>query len=194
MEAKPPLYTDKAGKPMTTHNTEIEVIHASMMHQSVDAVVNAANPNLANGGGITREIFDKAGQGLPAEIKQKYPKGTPTGTAVITGGYDLKQSYIIHTPGPDCHLGRGDDAEMLASSYRSCLEVAEANGLKSIAFCSISTGIYGFPLDKAAPLALATVRDYLDAHPDTTLERIVFAMYGEEEYNAFSKAYTEAAA
>lgn len=179
---------------MTIHNTEIEVVHASMMDQKVDAVVNAANPRLANGGGITGAIFGKAGPKLPAEIKQKYPKGTPTGTAVITGGHDLKQLYIIHTPGPDCRAGHSDNDKMLASSYRSCLEVAEANGLKSIAFCSISTGIYGFPLNKAAPLALAAVRDYLKSNSDTTLERIIFAMYEEDEYKAFVKAYNEVSA
>lgn len=162
------------------------------MHQKVDAVVNAANPDLADGGGITGAIFKQAGSGLPAEIKQKYPEGTPTGTAVITGGHGLSQPHIIHTPGPVWHGGRNGEAKDLGSSYGSCLEVADANGLKSIAFCSISTGIYGFPLDKAAPIALATVRDYLDAHPDTTLERIVFAMYGEDEYKAFVKAYNEA--
>ncbi len=179
---------------MKIHNTEIDVVHDSMMKQRVDAVVNAANPHLAYGGGITKVIFDQAGPGLPAEIKQKYPKGTPTGTAVITGGYGLTQPHIIHTPGPVWHGGRSGEEKELASSYRSCLEVADANGLKSIAFCSISTGIYGFPLGKAAPIAFATVRTYLDAHPETTLERIIFAMFAQDEYDAFSKAYKEAAA
>ena len=130
---------------MKIHNTKIEVVHASMMKQSVNAVVNAANPNLSDGGGITGIIFQQAGPGLPAEIKQKYPKGTPTGTAVITGGHGLSQPYIIHTPGPMWHGGRSGEEKELASSYRSCLEVADAQGLKSIAFCSISTGIYGVP-------------------------------------------------
>ncbi len=179
---------------MKIHNTEIEVVHDSMMHQRVDAVVNAANPTLSDGGGITGIIFKQAGPGLPAEIKQKYPTGTPTGTAVITGGHNLKQPHIIHTPGPVWHGGRSGEEKELASSYRSCLEVADENGLKSIAFCSISTGIYGFPLGKAAPIAFATVRSYLDAHPETTLERIIFAMYAQEEYDAFSKACTEEAA
>lgn len=179
---------------MPTYKTTIEVVHANMMHQSVDAIVNAANAELANGSGITGVIFKDAGKGLPDEIAQKYPRGTPTGTAVITGGHSLKQPHIIHTPGPVWHGGRSGEAELLASSYRSCLEVADAKGLKSIAFCSISTGIYGYPLDKAAPLAIKTVREYLDAHPDTSLERIVFAMFGEDEYKAFAKAYAEATA
>ena len=179
---------------MKIHNTEIEVVRGSMLDQSADAVVNAANPNLSDGGGITGRIFAKAGPGMPAEIKKNYPKGTPTGTAVITGGHGLTQPHIIHTPGPVWHGGRSGEEKELASSYRSCLEVADANGLKSIAFCSLSTGIYGFPVSKAAPIAFATVRAYLDAHPDTTLERIIFAMYGQDEYDAFSKAFGEAPA
>ena len=179
---------------MPTHKTTVTVIKGNMMRQHVDAVVNAANPGLADGGGITRVIFEGAGQGLPIEIKQKYPSGTLTGTAVITGGHGLSQPYIIHTPGPVWNHGRSGEAELLASSYRSCLEVADANRLKSIAFCSISTGIYGYPLDKAAPIAVKTVREYLDTHPDTSLERIIFAMYGKDEYEAFAKAYAEATA
>jgi O-acetyl-ADP-ribose deacetylase (regulator of RNase III) len=179
---------------MTTHKTTLAVVRGSMMRQHVDAVVNAANAGLKDGGGIAGIIFAAAGQGLPDEIKQKYPGGTPTGTAVITGGHGLKQPYIIHTPGPVWHGGRSGEAELLASSYRSCLEVADANGLKSIAFCSISTGIFNYPLDKAAPLAVKTVQDYLDKHPDTSLERIVFAMFGEDEFKAFAKAYAEATA
>ena len=176
---------------MKINNTTVEVVHGTMMHQKVDAIVNAANSDLADGGGITRVIFGAAGKGLPAEIRQKYPQGTPTGTAVITGGHDLKQPYIIHTPGPVWHGGNSGEPGLLASSYRSCLEVADKAGLKSIAFCSISTGIYLYPLDQAAPLALMTVRDYLKAHPETTLERVVFAMFGQKEYDAFVHASAE---
>ncbi len=175
---------------MIIHNTTLEIVQGSMLHQNVDAVVNAANSDLADGGGITGKIFDAAGPGLPAEIKQNNPRGTPTGTAVITGGHGLKQPYIIHTPGPQWRGGRSGEPDLLASSYRSCLEAADAQGLKSIAFCSISTGIYGYPLDKAAPLALRTVKDYLDSHPDTTLERVVFAMFQQNEYDAFTQAWT----
>ena len=174
---------------MSTHKTTIEIVRANIIDQNVDAVVNAANPDLADGGGITRVIFGKAGSGLPNEIKQKYPRGTLTGTAVITGGHGLKQPYIIHTPGPRWSGGSKGESQLLASSYRSCLEVADANKLKSIAFCSISTGIYGYPLDKAAPVAVNTVRAYLDAHPETSLERVVFAMYQAPEFQAFTKAW-----
>ncbi len=176
---------------MKTNNATLEIVHGSMMHQKVDAVVNAANSDLADGGGITGLIFSTAGSDLPAEIKQKYPRGTPTGTAVITGGHKLRQPYIIHTPGPVWRSGTQGEADLLASSYRSCLEVADKAGLKSTAFCSISTGIYSYPLDKAAPLALTTVIDYLTAYPDTMLERVVFAMFEQKEYEAFEKAGVE---
>ena len=176
---------------MKINNTTIEVVHGAMMHQEVDAVVNAANSALAGGGGITGIIFNAAGQGLPAEIKQKYPHGTPTGTAVITAGHNIKQPFIIHTPGPVWNGGTNGEPDLLASSYRSCLEVADAQKLKSISFCSISTGIYNYPLDKAAPLALKTVTEYLTAHPETTLERVVFAMFGLDEYDAFAAAGSE---
>ena len=176
---------------MKINNTTVEIVNDSMMHQKVDAIVNAANPALADGGGITGVIFGAAGKGLLAEIRQKYPQGTPTGTAVITGGHDLKQPNIIHTPGPVWHGGNSGEPDLLASSYRSCLEVADVQKLKSIAFCSISTGIYGYPLDQAAPLALKTVTEYLKAHPKTTVERVVFAMFGQKEYDAFVKAGAE---
>ena len=176
---------------MKINNTTVEVVHDSMMHQKVEAVVNAANSDLADGGGITGLIFKTAGSGLPAEIKLKYPRGTPTGTAVITGGHKLRQPYIIHTPGPYWRGGNSGEPGLLASSYRSCLQVADKAGLKSIAFCSISTGIYGYPLDQAAPLALKLVKDYLSAHPETTLERVVFAMFMPDEFAAFMKASAE---
>jgi len=190
----PDAFPAMRGGTMTTRTTTIQVVRGSVTQQRVDAVVNAANPDLADGGGITGVIFDAAGPGLPAEIRQKYPSGTPIGTAVITGGHGLRQPYIIHTPGPDCRSGRSDNDEMLASSYRSCLEVADANKLTSIAYCSISTGIYGCPLSSAASLALRTVYKYLDAHPDTSLERVIFAMFGDEEHKAFAKAYAEVTA
>lgn len=182
------------GASMPDRKTIIEIVNANMMHQNVDAIVNAANEGMRGGVGIDGKIHEKAGEDLLAELKIVAPNGAKTGTAVITEGHKLKQPYIIHTPGPVWHGGGSGEAGLLASSYRSCLEVADANGLKSIAFCSISTGIYGYPLGKAAPLAVKTVREYLDAYPDTSLERIVFAMFGEDEYKAFAKAYAEATA
>lgn len=174
---------------MQINNTTIEVAKGSVTHQKVDAIVNAANKWLTDGGGITGVIFKFAGkQKLENEIRQKYPNGTPTGTAVITSGHELEQPYIIHTPGPIEGEESGNEATLLASSYRSCLEVADKQGLASIAFCSISTGIYGYRLEEAAPLAVKTVVDYLNAHPQTSLRRIVFAMFKDDEFQEFTQA------
>ena len=174
--------------------TTVTVVNESMLDQAVDAIVNAANEGMRGGAGIDGLIHHRAGRGLLDELKIVAPKGATTGTAVITGGHKLKQRFIIHTPGPVWNRGKSGEAELLASSYHSCLERAEEKKLTSIAFCSLSTGIFGYPLDKAAPIAVKTVQDYLDAHTDTSLERIIFAMRGKEEYEAFAKAYAEATA
>jgi len=179
---------------MLIQKTTVTVIKGNMLRQDVDAVVNAANEGMRGGAGIDGRIHEMAGKDLLAELTIVAPKGAKTGTAVITGGHGLSQPYIIHTPGPRWNHGKSGEAELLASSYRSCLERAEENKLKSIAFCSLSTGIFGYPLDKAAPIAVKTVRDYLDTHPDTSLERIIFAMFGDDEYKAFAKAYAEVTA
>ena len=174
---------------MTNQNTTIEIVRGSVVGQDVDAIVNAANTAMRGGGGIDGVIHRAAGKGLLAELEKVAPNGAKTGAAVITGGHNLTQPYIIHTPGPVWKGGNANESERLASCYWSCLEKAENKGLKSIAFCSLSTGIYGYPLDKAAPVALNTVRAYLDAHLDTSLERVVFAMYQPTEYAAFQKAW-----
>jgi len=171
-----------------SHNTTIEIVRGSVVDQDVDAIVNAANTAMRGGGGIDGVIHRAAGRGLLAELEKVAPNGAKTGAAVITGGHNLTQPYIVHTPGPVWKGGGAKEAEKLAMCYRSCLERAEEKGLKSIAFCSISTSIYGYPLDKAAPVALNTVRAYLDGHPDTSLERVVFAMYQAPEFQAFQKA------
>lgn len=174
---------------MTVNSTTIEIVRGSVVDQDVDAIVNAANTAMRGGGGIDGAIHRAAGRGLMAELEKAAPNGAKTGTAVLTGGHNLKQPYILHTAGPVWKGGGAKEAEKLAMCYRSCLEKAEGKGLKSIAFCSISTGVYGYPLDKAAPVALGTVKEYLDSHPDTSLERIVFAMYQAPEFQAFTQAW-----
>ena len=174
---------------MTTYKTTIEIVKGSVIDQDVDAIVNAANTAMRGGGGIDGAIHRAAGRQLMAELMRVAPNGAKTGSAVLTKGFNLKQPYIIHTPGPVWKGGSANEAVKLASCYRSCLEKADEKGLASIAFCSVSTGIYGYPLDQAAPLALRTVADYLDAHSDTTLERVVFAMYQDSEYKAFTQAW-----
>ena len=174
---------------MPTHSTTIKIVRGSVVDQDVDAIVNAANTAMRGGGGIDGVIHRAAGRGLMAELEKAAPNGAKTGTTVLTSGHNLKQPYIIHTPGPVWKGGNANEAEKLAMCYRSCLEKADGKGLKSIAFCSISTGVYRYPLPLAAPVALRTVKDYLDSHPDTSLERVVFAMYQAPEYQAFTKAW-----
>jgi O-acetyl-ADP-ribose deacetylase (regulator of RNase III) len=174
---------------MTTQSTTIEIVRGSVVDQDVDAIVNAANTAMQGGGGIDGVIHRAAGRGLLAELEKVAPNGAKTGAAVLTGGHNLKQPYILHTPGPVWKGGGANEAEKLAMCYRSCLEKAEEKGLKSIAFCSISTGIYGYPLPLAAPVALKTVKEYLDDHPDTSLDRVVFAMYQASEFQAFTQAW-----
>lgn len=166
----------------------MEVVRGSVLEQDVDAIVNAANTALRGGGGVDGAIHRAAGAGLMEELIRIAPHGARTGTAVVTGGHNLKQRFIFHTPGPVWHGGGRGEAELLASCYRACLEAADAHGVASLAFCSVSTGIYGYPLAQAAPLAVQTVVDYLRAHPETSLARIVFAMFQAPEFDAFSRA------
>jgi O-acetyl-ADP-ribose deacetylase (regulator of RNase III) len=175
------------------HNTKIEVLRGSVLVQDVDAIVNAANTAMRGGGGVDGAIHRAAGQQMMHELVKVAPHGAKTGTAVMTRGHALKQPYVIHTPGPVWNGGTSGEPEKLASSYRSCLVLADKKGLKSIAFCSISTGIYRYPLDQAAILAVSTVTEYLCEHLDTTLDRVVFAMYQDAEYEAFQQALTAAA-
>ena len=170
------------------NNTTLEVVRGSVIDQDVDAIVNAANTSMRGGGGVDGAIHRAAGKALREELVQAAPHGAKTGTAVITGGHALKQRHVLHTPGPVWNGGGRGEADKLASCYRSCLELADRHHVTSLAFCSISTGIYGYPLGQAAPLAVRTTVDYLQAHPDTSLTRLVFAMFQETEYDAFTQA------
>ena len=173
---------------MQINNTIIEVVRGSVLEQDVEAIVNAANAAMRGGGGVDWAIHRAAGRGLMEELQKVAPNGAKTGSVVLTGGHNLKQPYILHTPGPIWHGGANGEPENLVSCYQSCLETADQKGMTSLAFCSIATGIYGYPLGQAAPLAVRTVVDYLRAHPDTTLRRVVFAMYQEQEYQVFTEA------
>lgn len=173
---------------MKIHNTTIEVVSGSVIEQDVEAIVNAANTAMRGGGGVDGAIHRAAGRQLMNELIRVAPHGAKTGTAVITPGFALKQDYVIHTPGPVWNGGQNGEPEKLAASYRACLELADKKGVKSIAFCSISTGVYHYPLGQAAPLALETVAEYLNEHLDTCLTRVVFAMYQDAEYAAYRDA------
>ena len=161
---------------------KISVLRGSVVYADTDAIVNAANAQLAGGSGVCGAIFEEAGWG---DMQQACDRigGCPTGEAVSTPGFKLKAKYVIHAGGP-IYAGRPRDAELLRSAYRSCLEEAEKLGLHSIGLCSISTGIYGYPLNEAVKIAADTLRTF----PAKSLTDIRVYCYGEREYQAFTKA------
>ena len=168
--------------------TEIVLVRGSVLEQPVDAVLNAANSGMRGGGGLDGAVHRLAGPGLLKELREKAPSGAPTGAVVVTSGGESPFRNILHTPGPVWKGGTRGEADALAACYRNALDAAQALGLASLGLPSISTGIYGYPLDKAAPLAVITVREWVAENPDTSLARVVFAMFGGEEYARFKKA------
>ena len=160
----------------------IEIILGDITRQSVDAIVNAANCSLLGGGGVDGAIHRAAGPELLAECRTLH--GCETGKAKITGGYRLPAKYVIHTPGPVWHGGGYGEEELLASCYRSCLELASQNGCETVDFPSISTGVYHFPLEKAAEIAIGTIAAYLREHPEIRRVRMVcFDMRTKDFYD-----------
>jgi O-acetyl-ADP-ribose deacetylase (regulator of RNase III) len=163
---------------------KIEIAEGDITKQRVDAIVNAANNSLLGGGGVDGAIHRAAGPELLAETRTL--GGCPTGEVRVTKGYRLPTKYVIHTAGPVWRGGRAGEDELLASCYRNSLEAARKLRLKTIAFPSISTGAYGFPMDRAAAIALAETAKFLNA--DTTLTRVVFVCFGQEALAAYRSA------
>ena len=156
---------------ISINNAILELVQGDITQQGTDAIVNAANPSLLGGGGVDGAIHRGAGPQLLEECRTL--GGCETGDAKITKGYNLKAKHVIHTVGPVYRRDGERAPELLASAYRRSMEVASENGLKSVAFPSISTGAYGYPLAEAAPIALKTVADFLKKHPEIELVRFV---------------------
>lgn len=165
----------------------IELVRGDITEQDTDAIVNAANTTLLGGGGVDGAIHRAGGPAILAECRKL--GGCATGDAKITTGGRLKARYVIHTVGPVYHGGQRGEPELLASAYRRSLEVASANAVRRIAFPSISTGAYRFPIDQAARIALRTVREYLAAHPEIALVR--FVLFSEADLAAYRSAAAE---
>ncbi|MBR1852798.1 MAG: O-acetyl-ADP-ribose deacetylase [Lachnospiraceae bacterium] len=150
----------------------------------VQAIVNAANTSLLGGGGVDGAIHRAAGIELLMECRML--NGCRTGQAKITKAYKLPCEHIIHTPGPRWNGGKSNERELLASCYRSCLELAVQNSIRSIAFPSISTGIYGFPIDQASEIAVRTAKQFVYDHPGE-LDTIKWVLFDDRTYNAYKK-------
>ncbi len=149
----------------------------------VQAIANAANTSLLGGGGVDGAIHRAAGKGLLQECIKLH--GCKTGQAKITKAYDLPCENVIHTPGPVWRGGKANERELLASCYRSCLELAVENNIRSIAFPSISTGVYHFPLEEAARIAVSTVKRFVEEHPDK-LDIIKWVLFDDNTYRVYS--------
>ena len=162
---------------------KIKLIQGDLTELSVDAIVNAANTKLLGGGGVDGAIHRAGGPSILEECKRI--GGCPTGEARITTGGKLKAKHVIHAVGPVYKDGRQGEAELLANAYRNSLALASQHKIQSVAFPSLSTGAYGYPMEEAARIALTTVRDYLRDHPE--IKRVRFVLFGRPAYETYRR-------
>jgi O-acetyl-ADP-ribose deacetylase (regulator of RNase III) len=165
----------------------ISVIKGDITSQKVDAIVNAANNSLMGGGGVDGSIHRAAGPGLLDECKRL--AGCPTGEAKITGGYNLPAKWIIHTVGPIWRDGNNGEDETLARCYKSCLALVDQYSIKTIAFPSISTGVFRFPLERAPKIALREINAFLEGN--TSLEEVVIVCFNDISYQCYLKSFVK---
>ncbi len=164
----------------------VEAVQGDITEQAVDAIVNAANSTLLGGGGVDGAVHRRGGPAILEQCRavrvEHHPDGLPTGQAVATTAGDLPARWVIHTVGP-VYAAVDDPAELLASCHVESLRVADELGAKTVAFPAISTGVYGYPIEEAAPVAVAAVRG-----ADTGVELVRFVLFGEEAHRAFAAA------
>ena len=170
-------------------DASIELVRGDITRQAVDAIANAANAALRGGGGVDGAIHRAAGPGLLAELRERYPDGTPTGTAVATAGHNLPVRWVLHAVGPVWQGGGSGEDQLLASAYRSCLQLADGLGASSVAFPAISMGIYGYPPHPAARIAVRTVAGHLEGQTSVKVAR--FVLYSDDTYERFADALAE---
>ena len=165
------------------------LVQGDITDVDADAIVNAANPSLMGGGGVDGAIHRKGGTKILEECKliraKEWPKGLPTGKAVVTSGGNLKARYVIHTVGPIWHGGTRGEAELLADAYRNSLKLAVSKGSKTIAFPSISTGAYGYPIEEASRTALETVKDFLE--DEDKIDKVMFVLFTLHDLEVYER-------
>ena len=174
---------------ITVNQTLLELVQGDITEQDVDAIVNAANSSLLGGGGVDGAIHRAAGPDLLAETRTL--GGCQTGDAKITRGHKLKARFVIHAVGPIYQQGNPEVAGQLASAYSRSLEVAQGNGIQSIAFPSISTGAYGFPIPRACRIALREFRRFLESN--VIVEKVIVVCFEAEVYDEYCSALGEVA-
>jgi O-acetyl-ADP-ribose deacetylase (regulator of RNase III) len=167
--------------------TRISLVQGDITKQQVDAIVNAANNTLLGGGGVDGAIHRAAGPELLAECATL--GGCATGDAKITQGYKLPARFVIHTVGPVWHGGSTGEPGLLANCYRNSLRLAIQHGIRAIAFPSISTGAYGYPIELASRIAVAEVKAFLEQNP--AIEKVVFVCFSKADYNCYASALKE---
>ncbi len=167
---------------------KIVVVEGDITRMDVDAIVNAANNSLLGGGGVDGAIHRAAGPELLAETRTL--GGCPTGEARISRGYRLPARYVIHTVGPIWQGGGAGEDELLASAYRNSLALAKEHGVRTVAFPSISTGVYGFPLERAAPIAVREIADFMADDPGP-VEQVTIVAFSPEAREAYTRALRE---
>lgn len=165
--------------------SRLEILQGDITRVEVDAIVNAANTLLLGGGGVDGAIHRAAGPELLAECRTL--GGCDTGQAKITGGYRLPARHVIHTVGPVWRGGTHDEPRLLASCYRESLTLAEQHDLKTVAFPAISCGVYGYPVDEAAEIAIHTVADHLAGQ--SALEKVILICFDDATYHRYRKAF-----
>jgi O-acetyl-ADP-ribose deacetylase len=179
---------------VTIGTTRLVLLRGDITTQATDAIVNAANTELLGGGGVDGAIHRAGGPAILEECKQIRARqgGCPTGEAVITTGGRLPAKFVIHTVGPVWSGGGRREDELLASAYRASLRIAAGQRLRSIAFPSISTGAYRFPIERATAIALGTVRDFLSTEPHS-LDEVRFVLFSEADLGAYQSALRQQA-
>jgi O-acetyl-ADP-ribose deacetylase (regulator of RNase III) len=172
-----------------TGGKSLQLLKGDITKVPVDAIVNAANDRLAGGGGVDGAIHLTAGPSLRQELDSIIARqgGCPTGSAVPTTAGNLPAKYVFHAVGPIYRGGRSNEAESLSSAYRACLALAEEKGISYISFPSISTGVYGYPVEEAAPIALSQVVAHLQKG-SARLQRAIFVLFDDRTYRGYQEA------